>query len=145
MVIGKTALSQHLKSPSSKVVEERGRISYAAKREKAGAWPVIRRQGHRKLRNAKDVRKLRRGVEDGALRVTADHGLDGGDRRLNASGNHHNVGAPDCGNRLAQAPCRQNQSATEWIGGVDENNIGIASQTQMLKAIVEEKPFGSMP
>jgi len=64
---------------------------------------------------------------------------------LDASGNHYNVGAPDCGNRLSQAPCRQNQSATEWIGGIDENNISVASQSQMLKAIVEDKPFGSMP
>src|ERR1700730_1791343 len=106
MVIGKTSLSPHLESPSSKVVEERVRISYPAKCQKSGAWPVLWRQGHRKLGNAKDVYKLRRGVEDGTLRVTPDHSLDRRGRRLNASGNHHNVGAPDCGNRLSQAPRR---------------------------------------
>src|SRR6202022_3815025 len=65
MMIGKTALSHDLKSPPSKVVKERVRISDSAESQKAGARPVLCRQGHRKLRNAKHVFEFRCGVEDG--------------------------------------------------------------------------------
>src|SRR6267378_4445471 len=59
MVIGKGTLPHHLKSPPSKVVEECGRISDSAKSQKACARPVLWRQGHRKLRNAKHIFQFR--------------------------------------------------------------------------------------
>src|SRR5467141_1820151 len=64
---------------------------------------------------------------------------------MNASSNHHDVGAFGSGNRLSQTPRGQSQSTAEWVGGVNENDVSIAGQWQMLKTIVEDKPLRSMP
>jgi hypothetical protein len=144
-MIGKAALTLHSQSPPAHVFKKCGWISDPTEGRKAGARPVLLRHRDGKLWKAKHVLEFRRGVKDGAAGVAPDHSLDSGRRRLHASRDYHDVGAPKRGYRFSQASGRQNRSATKRIGGVQKHNVGVARQIQMLKTIVEHKPIGSMP
>src|ERR1043165_8078243 len=137
MMIRKRSLYRDLKPRAPQHVEERRRIPNRAKRpythRRRKSLPTILQRRHTQHPHLR--------LEDWLAARQSRNFFPSSIYTLHvvASRNHNAIGPAHSLNRLTQSSVRQKPSTTPRIRRVDRYNIQIARESQMLKAIIENK------
>src|SRR6266705_6844169 len=142
MMIGEAAPARDGKAPPAQVIEEGRRIADTAKCEKVVSPALALGQSFLNRRHSEHRLQPGLRVKDRRVCESAYPGFNC--RSMVCPGDDHDIRARQPRTRLSQPPGRQDPAASKRIGGIEQDNIGVALKRQMLKSIIQNEPFCSI-